>query len=200
MPVGNGGIIGVANDPTVTVASGVWGMSAVYLAVKAGTWPGLGKTVIQTFTASGTWTCPEGVTEVEYLVVAGGGGGGMSIAGGGGAGGFRTGTGLSVTAGTDYTITVGSGGQADQTQEMVVMGQHLQSAALLYLMPGVAVAAHSEQVLTQVLAALVAAVLEEMAVVERLELLTQVAVVVGKAIWWNQSKHRRHRRLRHRYS
>ena len=72
--------------------------------------------------------------------------------------------------------------QADQTQEMVVMGQHLQSAALLYLMPGVAVAAHSEQVLTQVLAALVAAVLEEMAVVERLELLTQVAVVVGKAI------------------
>jgi hypothetical protein len=76
MPVGNGGIIGVANDPTVTVASGVWGMSAVYLAVKAGTWPGLGKTVIQTFTASGTWTCPTGVTEVEYLVVAGGGGGG----------------------------------------------------------------------------------------------------------------------------
>jgi hypothetical protein len=75
MPVGNGGIIGVANNPTVTVASGVWGMSAVYLAVKAGTWPGLGKTVIQTFTTSGTWTCPEGVTEIEYLVVAGGGGG-----------------------------------------------------------------------------------------------------------------------------
>jgi hypothetical protein len=77
MPVGNGGIIGVANNPTVTVASGVWGMSAVYLAVKAGTWPGLGKTVIQTFTTSGTWTCPEGVTEIEYLVVAGGGGGGQ---------------------------------------------------------------------------------------------------------------------------
>ena len=109
MPVGNGGIIGVANNPTTTVASGVWGMSAVYLAVKAGTWPGLGKTVIQTFTTSGTWTCPEGVTEIEYLVVAGGGGGGASAGGGSGAGGFRTGTGLSVTAGTDYTNTVGGG-------------------------------------------------------------------------------------------
>ena len=48
---------------------------------------------------------------VEYLVVAGGGGGAQSGAGGGGgAGGFRTGTGLSVTAGTTYTVTVGSGG------------------------------------------------------------------------------------------
>lgn len=44
-------------------------------------------------------------------------------------------------------------------------------------------AAHTEQVLTQVLAVLVAAVLAtHLAVVERLELLTQVAVVVGKAM------------------
>jgi hypothetical protein len=33
-------------------------------------------TVIQSFTATGEWVCPTGVTEVEYLVVAGGGGGG----------------------------------------------------------------------------------------------------------------------------
>lgn len=58
--------------------------------------------------------------ELEYLVVAGGGGGGGTPApnssggGGGGAGGFRTGTGLSVAAGTNYTVTVGSGG-AGQT-------------------------------------------------------------------------------------
>ncbi len=64
---------------------------------------GGGLTVVQTFTASGTWTAPTGVTEVEYLVVAAGGGG--ALYGAGGAGGFRTGTGLSVTAGTDYTIT-----------------------------------------------------------------------------------------------
>ena len=67
------------------------------------------------FTASGNWTAPTGVTQVEYLVVAGGGGGGGSgpsggSSGGGGAGGFRTGTGFSVTAGTNYAITVGAGG------------------------------------------------------------------------------------------
>jgi hypothetical protein len=73
-------------------------------------------TVIQTFTATGEWVCPTGVTGVEYLVVAGGGGGvGMMetlVGGGGGAGGFRTATGFSVTAGTTYTITVGGGGSS----------------------------------------------------------------------------------------
>jgi hypothetical protein len=69
-------------------------------------------TVIQTFTSSTSWVAPEGVTEVEWLIVAGGGGGGNNNGGGGGAGGFRTGTGLSVTAGTTYTVTVGAGGTA----------------------------------------------------------------------------------------
>ena len=48
---------------------------------------------------------------VDYLIVAGGGGGstGNNYNGGGGAGGYRTGTGVSVTA-QDYTIVVGSGG------------------------------------------------------------------------------------------
>jgi hypothetical protein len=31
-------------------------------------------TVIQSFTATGEWVCPTGVTEVEFLIVAGGGG------------------------------------------------------------------------------------------------------------------------------
>ena len=74
---------------------------------------GTGFTIVHTFTATSTWTCPSGVTEVEYLVVAGGGSG--AYTGGGGAGGFRTGTGLSVTAGTDYTVTVGSGGTGAAT-------------------------------------------------------------------------------------
>ena len=74
-----------------------------------------GFTVVQTFTATSTWTCPTGVTSVDYLVVGGGGGGAagriaVGGGGGGGAGGFRTGAGLAVTAGTDYTITVGGGG------------------------------------------------------------------------------------------
>ena len=66
--------------------------------------------------ASYIWTCPDGVTTVDYLVVGGGGGGGHSSAdysgGGGGAGGYRAGTGFSVTPGTEYTITVGAGGAA----------------------------------------------------------------------------------------
>ena len=95
----NGSVIGVVNTPTTSVASGIWSLSAVALAVRGGIWPQYiaGFTVIQTFTANGTWTCPTGVTEVEYLVVAGGGSGGSSSAnggiGGGGAGGFRTGPG-----------------------------------------------------------------------------------------------------------
>ena len=76
-------------------------------------------TIIQTFTATSTWTCPTGVTEVEYLIVGGGASGGKGDAGngGGGAGGFRTGTGLAVSAGSDYTITVGGGGASQTTQE-----------------------------------------------------------------------------------
>ena len=108
-------------EPTVTrsSASGVWTLSQVADYIRWQIWPGgPGSTavVVNTYTGSGSWVCPAGVTEVEYLVVAGGGGGGYYNLGGGngggGAGGFRTGTGLSVTAGTTYTVTVGSGGVA----------------------------------------------------------------------------------------
>ena len=81
-----------------------------------------GFTVIQTFTSSTSWIAPEGVTEVEYLVVAGGAGGGGDTGGGGGAGGYRTGTGLSVTAGTTYTITVGAGGNGATSGPVIVGG------------------------------------------------------------------------------
>jgi hypothetical protein len=49
-------------------------------------------------------------SSVDYLIVAGGGGGAGYRGGGGGAGGYRTGTSLSVTSGTTYTITVGGAG------------------------------------------------------------------------------------------
>ena len=51
-----------------------------------------GRRVVVTFTSSGTWTCPTGVSSVEYLVVAGGGSSGshssydQNFPGGGGAG------------------------------------------------------------------------------------------------------------------
>ena len=92
---------------------------SAFAALTARAWgfgTGIKYTIIQTFTATSTWTCPTGVTEVDYLVVAGGGGSpagsSTSASGGSGAGGFRTGTGYAVVAGTDYTITVGSGGAA----------------------------------------------------------------------------------------
>lgn len=56
-----------------------------------------------------TWTCPQGITSVRYLIVAGGGSGGAGSGGGGGAGGMLTGT-IAVTPGTTYTIKVGAGG------------------------------------------------------------------------------------------
>jgi hypothetical protein len=68
---------------------------------------------------SATWTVPNGLAYVNYLVVAGGGGGGRSNSGnvhsgGGGAGGFLTGN-LAVTPGNVMTVTVGTGGAGATT-------------------------------------------------------------------------------------
>ena len=73
-----------------------------------------------TFLASGTFTPTSNIT-ADYLVVAGGGGSYRDASGGGGAGGLRctvgaTGGGgslesaLSLTASTNYTVTIGAGG------------------------------------------------------------------------------------------
>jgi hypothetical protein len=73
---------------------------------------------VHTFTSSGTFDVQGGTGTVEYLVVAGGGGGGTNGAGGGGgggAGGYRFGSGFSVTPGTAYTVTVGAGGAGGAT-------------------------------------------------------------------------------------
>ena len=61
---------------------------------------------------SNTGDPANGPTSVDYLVVAGGGAGGGStgLGAGGGAGGFQTGSGLSITIGTPYAVTVGAGG------------------------------------------------------------------------------------------
>jgi len=75
-------------------------------------------------TATNSVTIPSFLT-VDYLVIAGGGGGGRS-GGGGGAGGYRTTTttsganstaesALSLSKGTNYTVTVGGGGAGTNT-------------------------------------------------------------------------------------
>lgn len=71
------------------------------------------------FTASGSWTCPTGVTTVYALVVGGGGAGftGLTyvlsnVSGAGGGGGGVLYQALTVVPGTVYPVTVGAGGAA----------------------------------------------------------------------------------------
>ena len=76
--------------------SGMWTLSQASQAIKDNNWVNLP---------------PQ---NVEFLVVAGGGGGGgvtnaAALMGGGGAGGLLAST-TSLTAGVNYTITVGAGG------------------------------------------------------------------------------------------
>ena len=108
-----------------------------------------GSTRTHTFTSSGTFVVPSGLTlnNVEYLVVGGGGGGGPSNnghqGGGGGAGGLRTSvvgatsgrntsaeSRLTYTAGS-YSVSVGAGG-ASKSQSG---GGYGSSGCLLYTSP-----------------------------------------------------------------
>jgi len=68
-----------------------------------------------TFTASGTWTAPAGVTSVDVEVWGGGGAGGgqnqnSDGGGGGGGGAYSKVLGIAVIPGNAYTVTVGAGG------------------------------------------------------------------------------------------
>lgn len=77
-----------------------------------------GGTIVSTFTTSGSWTCPTGVTHVKAEAWGAGGGGGGGSApttsgngGNGGGGGEYAAEGtLTVTPGHTYTVTVGAGG------------------------------------------------------------------------------------------
>jgi hypothetical protein len=82
-----------------------------------------------TFTTSGTWTCPAGVTSVQIEAWgAGGGGAGASsssnlYSGGGGAGGnYAKQTTITVVPGQTYTVTIGAGGTAGSTNSNAGFG------------------------------------------------------------------------------
>lgn len=68
----------------------------------------------QTFTGSGTFTVPTGVTSVWVTMVGGGSGGGASAygngAGGGGAGAYMIKRAVNVTPGSGVAVTIGGGG------------------------------------------------------------------------------------------
>ncbi len=70
---------------------------------------------LQTFTSSGTWTKPSGVTKIKVTVVGGGGGGGSysgGIYGSGGGGGGACVKYINVTSITSETVTIGAAGAA----------------------------------------------------------------------------------------
>lgn len=70
------------------------------------------KVEISRFTASGTWTVPAGVDEVDVYVVGGGAGGaGAKIYGGGGGGGYcKLYKDITVTPAASIPIVIGAGG------------------------------------------------------------------------------------------
>jgi hypothetical protein len=75
---------------------------------------------VATFSSSGTWTVPTGITKALIeLWGAGGGGGGASVSnaigGGGGGGAFLSKLTTSLTPGSDVTVTIGTGGTAGTT-------------------------------------------------------------------------------------
>jgi len=65
---------------------------------------------IESFTSSGTFSVPTGITTADVLLVAGGGGGGNASGGGGGAGGLIYRPSFPVTPGGTVSVTVGCGG------------------------------------------------------------------------------------------
>jgi len=65
---------------------------------------------VESFTSSGTFSVPTGVTQADVLLVAGGAAGGGNMGGGGGAGGLIYRPNFPVTPGGTITVTVGDGG------------------------------------------------------------------------------------------
>ena len=87
--------------------------------------------VTESFTSSGTFSVPSGVTQTDVLVVAGGGGGGSTGQtynggpygeGGGGAGGLIFIPAYPVTPSGTVTVTVGSGGGTDTNGQNSTFG------------------------------------------------------------------------------
>ncbi len=84
---------------------------------------------VRAFTTDGKFTVPEGVSEVDVLVVAGGGGGGGNGGsgtggGGGGAGGLVWKQGHSVTPGSVIDVQVGAGGTGGGVDERGKQGDN----------------------------------------------------------------------------
>ena len=78
----------------------------------------------EVFNSDGTFTVPDGITEVDVLVVGGGGAGSGSTSGGGGAGGLVWKTDHSVTPGDNISVSVGAGGTGGGPQSAGTNGEN----------------------------------------------------------------------------
>jgi hypothetical protein len=108
----------MTGSPTLTISSGV----ATFTAAQMGnigvgdrvTYTTLGAPQTNTYTTSGTWVCPAGVTSVQVEAWGGGGAGGGTTTdstskGGGGAGGqYAIKQNITVTQGNSYPYVVGA--------------------------------------------------------------------------------------------
>jgi hypothetical protein len=93
---------GTASNVTVTTIGASVGL--IYVDITKGWIPYNG------FSAS-----PISTYSIEALIIAGGGGGGSDVGGGGGAGGLLNVTGVVVSPGTNYSVTVGAAGAGATT-------------------------------------------------------------------------------------
>ena len=78
----------------------------------------------EVFTSDGSFTVPDGIHQVDVLVVAGGGAGSGSTSGGGGAGGLIWETNYEVTPGDNIPVTVGAGGTGGAAQSPGTNGEN----------------------------------------------------------------------------
>ena len=106
------------------------------VSLNAGTVGRVGDDIVLSFTNTAntyTFTIPNDVKSIRYLVVAGGGAGGNyndGAAGGGGAGGMLTGEGITVETGNVLTIKVGAGGDGTTNKDGDASSLALDSLAL----------------------------------------------------------------------
>jgi hypothetical protein len=133
----NGGIIGVVNTPTTSVASGVWSLKEQYNARVGGIWVNpieatggsevvtVGGYKYHLFDSSSSFDVTNG-GDVEILVIGAGGGGGSDgtstgNGGGGGAGAKEPASGYTTQTLTvgNYTVTIASGGIASQSASTI---------------------------------------------------------------------------------
>ena len=128
LPVASGGtgattltsnavLIGAGTSAVTSIAPGT---SGNVLTSNGTTWVSTaasgGQTQYALFAASGTWTCPTGVTKVKVTVFGGGGGGGApgGVPTAGGRGGAGTNY-YTVVPGIGYTVTIGAGGNSQSS-------------------------------------------------------------------------------------